>query len=156
MTDDGLRTLRTNLCEQRILLYLDAPSLVVSKVPVEAVDVMQRKHIDELTNGVDTDEVARYVEVSATVCKAWCVSDVNGWNAYLRCLAVDERQRLAQGLDAVEHACCRCSCDAYLLCVSVQLVALSVVDGLVNGEDDVSTALDLADGRANTCSLLDV
>ena len=58
MTDDGLRTLRTNLCEQRILLYLDAPSLVVSKVPMEAVDVVQREHVDELAHGVGSYEVA--------------------------------------------------------------------------------------------------
>ena len=94
--------------------------------------------------------------MGATIGKAWCVSDVNGWNAYLRCLAVDERQRLAQGLDAIENACCRCSCDAYLLSVSVQLVSLSIGDGLVNGEDDGCTALALADGWANTCGLLDV
>lgn len=94
--------------------------------------------------------------MGATIGKAWCVSDVNGWNAYLRCLAVNERQRLAQSLDAIENACCRCTCDAYLLCVSVQLVSLSIGDGLVDGEDDGSAVLALADSGADAGCLLDV
>lgn len=61
-------------------------------MPVEAVDVMQSEHVDELAYGVDSYKVARYVEMGATIGEAWCVSDVNGWNAYLRSLAVNERQ----------------------------------------------------------------
>ena len=48
MTDNGLLALGTNLGEQRIFLYLDAPSLVVGEMPMEAVDVVQGEHVDKL------------------------------------------------------------------------------------------------------------
>ena len=48
MADDGLVALGTNLGEQRIFLYLDAPSLVVGEMPMEAVDIVQREHVDKL------------------------------------------------------------------------------------------------------------
>ena len=44
---DSLVALRCNSCELGVFLYLDAPSLVIGDVPMEAVQVMKRENIDE-------------------------------------------------------------------------------------------------------------
>ena len=115
MTDNGLLALGANLGEQRIFLYLDAPSLVVGEMPMEAVDIVQGEHVDKLAYGIGSYEMARHVEVGSAIGEAWRVSDMNGWYAHLCSLAVAEWQRLAQSLDTVEHARSRSSGYMYLL-----------------------------------------
>ena len=47
LADDSLITLCRDCCELRVLLDLDTPALVIGEVPVEAVEVVERKHVDE-------------------------------------------------------------------------------------------------------------
>ena len=157
VADDGLCALRTNLGEQRILLYLDAPALVVGEVPVEAVDVVQGEYVDELAYLVGAYEVARHVEVGSAVREARSVDDVSARDGHLCRLAAYNGQRLAQGLYAVEHSRCRCAGDAYALGIDVELVALGVVYRLVDCEHDGGSILCLlSDNRAYAGGLLDI
>ena len=101
--------------------------------------------------------MARHVEVGSAIGEAWRVGDVNSGDRYLSSLAVAEWQRLAQSLDAVEHSGSRCSGNAYLFGVRVELVALGIAYCLVNTKNNGCAALRLlAYSRADACSLLDV
>ena len=51
----------------RIFLDLDAPSLVVCQVPVEAVHIVQGKNIDELLDRIYREEVPGNIEVHTAI-----------------------------------------------------------------------------------------
>ena len=89
---DGLIALCCNGCELWVLLYFDTPALVVGYVPVEAVEVMQRKHVDEAFDRVHGEEVARYVKVCAAVRESWIVGNCRCRQCHLCGIAY--RQRL--------------------------------------------------------------
>ena len=59
--DDGATTLRANGREQRPLLHLDAPTLIIGKVPVEHIHIMQSQEVDELLDEFYREEMARAV-----------------------------------------------------------------------------------------------
>ena len=46
-SDDGLIALCCDGSELGVLLYLDAPTLVIGQVPVETVEVVECEHVDE-------------------------------------------------------------------------------------------------------------
>ena len=72
-------------------------------MPVEAVHVVQRQHVDILLDKVGREEVARAVEVHAAIGEAGCVVDDHGGQSHLFRLG-EHGQTLAQGLYAVEDA----------------------------------------------------
>ena len=46
-SDDSLIALCSDGSQLWVLLYLDAPTLVIGQVPVEAVEVVEREHVNE-------------------------------------------------------------------------------------------------------------
>src|SRR5207244_8332160 len=64
-TDERLTAPRAHLRETRVLLDLEAPPLVVGQVPVEAVELMERREIDVLLHELLRHEVTGHVEVDA-------------------------------------------------------------------------------------------
>ena len=68
-------TLGTDGGEQRILLDLGTPSLVVGQVPVEDVHLVDSHQVDHLLHLLNGKEMAAHVEHKATVCKAWLILD---------------------------------------------------------------------------------
>ena len=70
----------TDLGQARILLDLDAPSLVIGEMPVERVHFVQRDEIDVLLDELLRHEVPRDVEVHAAPGKAWTVFDFDSGN----------------------------------------------------------------------------
>ena len=57
---------RTFLGEQRISLDFDAPTLVVGQVPMHLVELICCKHVDERLQFVDSEKMARHVDVHST------------------------------------------------------------------------------------------
>src|SRR5262245_29155645 len=109
MPDDGLRPPRADLREPRILLDLAAPSLVLGEVPVERVDLLQRNEIDVLLHELLRHEVTTDIQVGATPCEPRMIDNAHGRNRPRH--AVDPRraenvgrQKLADGLEAIENA----------------------------------------------------
>ena len=92
-----------HLGQTGIFLDFDVPSLVFGEMPVEAVHVVQRQHINILLDKVGREEVARAVEVHAAIGEAGCVVDDHGGQSHLFGLG-QHGQTLAQGLYAVEDA----------------------------------------------------
>src|SRR2546427_2098326 len=64
-TDERLTAPPAHLGETRVLLDLEAPPLVVGQVPVEAVELTERREIDVLLHELLRHEVTGHVEVDA-------------------------------------------------------------------------------------------
>src|SRR5512141_2013631 len=65
VSDDGAVAPRADVGEARVLLDLDAPSLVVREMPVEGVHLMQREEVDVLLDELLRHEMACRVEMHA-------------------------------------------------------------------------------------------
>mgnify|MGYP007105370708 CR=1 FL=1 len=93
--------------------------------------------------------------MSATVGEAWSVADAHGRNLHLRGSALDNRLRLAQGLNAVEHSgSCRAA-DGDIAVGNIDLVALSVLHALVDAKHNGTCAFgSFANNRTNASLLL--
>ena len=100
VSDDGLGASCANLGQERILLYFDAPPLVVGQMPMETVDVVQRQYVDKTSHRVGRHKVARHVEVGPAVAEAWPVVYLGGWYQHL--LRHTGGQGFAQRLHAVK------------------------------------------------------
>ena len=98
--------------EFRVFLDFDAPALVVGQVPVEAVDVVQREHVDEALHGVEGHEMARHVEVRTAIGEARRICHLAGRHFYALGGRLQHGQSLAQRLHAVEQPGVACALDA--------------------------------------------
>ena len=130
---DGARALRANLCKLRILLYFNAPALVLGEVPVEVVDVVHGEHVDELLEVVDAEEVATAVDHKRTVGKARSVADVGCRQRYLLGV-LNDRQSLHDGLQAIEHASVCCAFKHNGLLRHVETISLVAAGNVGNAE----------------------
>ena len=101
MADHGFLTFRSDLCQFRIFLDLDAPSLVVCQMPVETVHVVQGKNIDELLDRIYREEVPGNIEVHTTIWETWVVVDTGGRKFDVHSFG-HGGDRLTQGLHAIE------------------------------------------------------
>src|SRR2546425_8528871 len=108
-TDERLTAPRAHLGETRVLLDLEAPPLVVGQVPVEAVELMERREIDVLLHELLRHEVTGHVEVDAPPREPGRVLDRNRGDApydtgRLRLPEDRGREELPQSLEPVERA----------------------------------------------------
>src|SRR5437879_2699290 len=106
-TDERLTAPRAHLGETRVLLDLEAPPLVVGQVPVEAVELMERREIDVLLHELLRHEVTGHVEVDAPPREPGRVLDRNRGDApcdtgRLRLPEARGREGLPQCLEPVE------------------------------------------------------
>lgn len=95
----SLRRAPTSVRRGYFLIY--APSLVVGEVPVQAVHVVERHHVDVGFHLVNGEEVAAHVEVDAAVGEARLVGDDRGRQ---QGRAAAGHDGLAQRLQTVEDA----------------------------------------------------
>src|SRR5207249_3429423 len=107
--DERLTAPRAHLGETRVLLDLEAPPLVVGQVPVEAVELMERREIDVLLHELLRHEVTGHVEVDAAPREPGRVLDRNRGDApyhtgRLRLPEDRGREELPQCLESVERA----------------------------------------------------
>ena len=100
--DDCLRTFRAHLGKPGIAVDLHTPSLVLGEMPVEGVDVVECQHIDELLDEAHLEIMAGTVEHRTPITEAGIIGNADSREVDL--LRLLQRQRLAQRLDAVEHA----------------------------------------------------
>ena len=144
--------------EFRVFLDFDAPALVVGQVPVEAVDVVQREHVDEALHGVEGHEMARHVEVRTAIGEARRICHLAGRYFYALSSRLQHGQSLAQCLHAVEQPGVACALDADAVLGDIDGVALAggifltgggegdaVLCGLCgHGEAQMQSAFDVA------------
>ena len=93
----------------RVLFDFDAPPLVVGQVPVEAVELVDRHHVEVAFHLFDRKEMARHVEVHAPVSETRGILDAHTRQHPLlagrRLRPVNRRgQHLPQALHGVEKA----------------------------------------------------
>jgi len=126
---ERLTTPRPHLGESRVLLDLDPPSLVVRQVPVKAVELMERRQIDQLLHELLGHEMPRRVQMHAPPGEPGSIFDRDGGNdprhAGHGCLTEDfRRQQLAQRLQGVKRARGPVGADGDARPADVQAVAL--------------------------------
>ena len=73
VADHGFLSDRTNLCEFRIFLYFNSPSLVIGEVPVESVELVYFHDVEVSLDCIHSEEVSRLVKVHTTISESWCV-----------------------------------------------------------------------------------
>src|SRR2546429_9817129 len=100
---------RAHLGETRVLLDLEAPPLVVGQVPVEAVELMERREIEVLLHELLRHEVTGHVEMDAAPREPGRGLDRNGGEApyHTGRLGLPEDrwwEEPPQGLEPVERA----------------------------------------------------
>ena len=123
MSEHGLRALRAHLRQLRIAGHAEAPALIVGDVPVETVHVVKRDEVDIFFDKLHGEEVTGTVEHHATVAEAR--GSLHAGGRQLHGLgALKNRQRLAQGLDAIEDTGCGLACDGHAFLVNADLVGL--------------------------------
>src|SRR5437667_842674 len=120
-----------DLGEPRVLLDLDAPALVLGEVPVEDVDLVQRKEIEMLEHELLRHEVATDIQVTSAPAESRTILDLDARDgprdAALRCAPEDRRrEQLPQCRAAVPEARGARRADADLFwrhCEAIPLVA---------------------------------
>src|SRR5256886_9565274 len=108
-TDERLTAPRAHLGETRVLLDLEAPPLGVGQVPVEAVELMERREIEVLLHELLRHEVTGHVEMDAAPREPGRVLDRNRGDApyHTGRLGLPEDrwwEELPQCLEPVERA----------------------------------------------------
>ena len=57
---------------------LHAPTLVVSKMPMESVHIVQHHHVDILLHEIQREEMARHIQMHSPVAETRSISDLCG------------------------------------------------------------------------------
>ena len=135
MTYEGLLTHSTLLSKLGVCLNLDTPTLIVGEVPVQAVELVCGEDVDVVLHVSHREEVARYIEVSTTICKGGLVSDKTVGD-----VAVVRYDDLTQGLQAIVYASLCATDDDDTLLADGHLVALGGNE-LVDTDVDAITTL---------------
>ena len=69
MTDDRSASLGTDLCQFRIFLDFDSPTLVFGQMPMEHIHVMESQHVDVFLDKRNWEEMASTIQHHTTVSK---------------------------------------------------------------------------------------
>ena len=64
---DGLFPPLSFLCQQRVFLYLQTPTLILGKVPMEPVHLVQRHQVDVPFQEVDVEVMQAAVQMHSTI-----------------------------------------------------------------------------------------
>ena len=116
LLDDSTVSERSYLGELRVLLDFNPPTLVISQMPMEAVELVKRHDVQILLDFLDGEEMPRAVKVHASVAEARLVLDLHAREEELlrrvRLITknIDARE-LLQCLDRIEESIVRRSAD---------------------------------------------
>ena len=113
---------------------LDPPPLIVGQVPVEDVEVVQRRQIDDPLHLFDGIERAPHVEHHAPVAQIRFVGDADRREKHFGCFC--GAHRLAERLDAVEHAGVGLSADGDAVLGNLYFVRFAAFARRVGPQDD--------------------
>ena len=113
---------------------LDPPPLIVGQVPVEDVEVVQRCQIDDPLHLFDGIERAPHVEHHAPVAQIRFVGDADRREKHFGCFC--GAHRLAERLDAVEHAGVGLPADGDAVLGNLYFVRFAAFARRVGPQDD--------------------
>ena len=123
-----------HFCQARVFLDFNAPALVFGQVPVKAVQLVGRHHVEQFLDFLLAIEVAPLVEHEAPPAEARLIADAHGRQRPLACTASvglhashhrARRKQLLEGLQCIEEAGGPCRFDHYPLWGDVQPVGLA-------------------------------
>ncbi len=134
----SLLTLGAYFRKPRVLLYFDAPALVVCDVPVKTVHIMKSHHVNECLGLVHGEEMAAHVEMRATVAETRGVLHLHG-RQHQRGTR-HRRNRFAECLYAVEDPGFARTGNHYPVAVHLQRVGFRQSVARLQTEDYVSLA----------------
>lgn len=92
---------------------------------METVDIVQCKHVDELLDRIDREEVACHVEVRSAITETRLILDNHGREIDIEIAYFGNR--LAQGLDSIEVTCRSSAVDDHEILGDGQLICLGVL-----------------------------
>ena len=140
----ALDACRADLGQLRVLLDFDTPALVVSQMPVQAVDFEQRQNVDVSLHILHGHEMAARVEHDAAIAEARFVFDAHGSGRprdafHGRGTFNLGRQQLHERLHTIEKSLRFLSLDLHALGGNVERVALVIdIERFVERQRDVA------------------
>ena len=107
LADHGTVSPGTDFSKLRIFLDFDSPSLVLSKMPVETVQLICCHHVQESLHLIDIEKMTGNVKMHSSVCESRLVLDGSAReNPLCRRLALSvecSRKHLADGLCSISE-----------------------------------------------------
>ena len=145
----------THFCESGILGHVNAPALVVGQVPVEAVHLIERHHVEHTLHLFLVEEVAGDVHHESAVTKHGLVGDVHKRHGPLGTLHLSAgkelaRQELFERLERIEEAGLRRGCHVDAVVAHNECIALGGQGVVVSKLEDVAVHLSL--GEVKFCT----
>ena len=106
LADHGAVSPRAHFGKLRIFLDLDSPSLVLGKMPVEAVQFISSHDIEISLHLIDIEEMTCHVEMHSAVCESWLVLDGSArehpiLSCSFRFSIISSREHLSDGLRCI-------------------------------------------------------
>ena len=95
--------MRTNLCQFRVFLDLDTPTLVFRQVPMEIIDIVHSQHINDFLQIIYREKVASDIYHKPAVSETRIILNRSCRNSSQR-LSVCYRKRLVNCLDTIENS----------------------------------------------------
>src|SRR5690606_29751214 len=90
--------------ETRILLDLNAPTMIFYQVPVENIHFMHSQVVDEFLDVVYRIKVATYVKHQPSPAEPRLINNFHGGNRYGLISGLPDRQQLIDGLYGIKQA----------------------------------------------------
>ena len=145
---------RTHIVQLGVFLYLNTPSLVVTQVPVELIQLVSCHDVEVPFNLLDRDEMPTNVEVAATPRKTRIVKDgaFRQGDMVVRLLVQVFRQHLYESFKGIDQPglCVGTNKNAvWQHLQEVTLLSQRWIDCVVEGDGDASTVGSADESRSN-------
>ena len=155
--DNRTTTIGTDGNELGPLWNLDAPALIVGKVPMESVHVVHSEQVDELLDKGHREKMAGTVEMHTPPGKTRSIRDGNR-RELKDTLTFCYAQRLTKGLDAIEDTSRRTAKDIDAILADIKPVTLRMSNRRRDGEGYGThfTVMTVSDGEFQPSLLPDI
>ena len=138
LSDNGSGAHAGFLCKFGQGFHLETPALVFRQVPMEAVDAVQGKDVDELLDEGNGEEVTGAVEHRAAIAEAWRTAHPSIGKTHLACLV---HNALAKRLYAIEDTARAGSLNGDAFLADVDGIVVGIAALQAKRQVDVGTFL---------------
>ena len=130
LLDTSSFTNRANLCKTWVLLDLNSPTLVLSKMPVELIEFIYLHDIKITLNLFNTEEMTSLIKMKTTISETWSIRNSNALHSprslRSRCSSENlNRKKLLDGLDSIVESTKTRSLNTNHISFHVKCVSLS-------------------------------